>query len=604
MSEPSVDPPAFQPTSIELQSVTDSKIVSVSLYPTQAEIVRLYKFAVHTGQNQVNISGLPNLLEADSLRVEGRGAATIHDVTLSLADEHVPQSSAKLEELLNTREDTANALTRCEEALASLKQYLGSLNVQSLSAAQLEPVLEQYETTGARLDRRKAELTRELLRIGREITAERAQIAVPPEQNKLRTRAAIGVFAQGAGDVEIALIYAVPLASWRALYDIRVDMDTKESPVKLIYKAAIKQNTGESWDNVPLQLETSIPTFGLGVPALFPWNVDIYQPMAYASYPDHSRQRSGFVRPQGGWGPVPHAAIQPMMMAGSVAGRRSRSSSRSRSPSRARRRSSHSPVILPAPAEVASSGNINATFRVPGLVTIPCDDAVHNFTIVELKPEAKMSWVAVPKREAKTHLTAQITNASEYTLLSGTASVYVDGSFIARSAVPPVSPQESFDCPLGLDPSIRITYPPIIKKLSQTGFGFYNLKQKSATHSFTQRITVHNTKSVAIEGLKIIDQIHGSRNAQIKVKLAQPALAFGGEGGGEGTVNDADADAAGKGKAASVNVSKGVVAQWDGGDEQDRRVSWVCAVPAKGKINLTLEWTVTVSPADARVIGL
>jgi hypothetical protein len=62
------DPPAFEPTSIELQSITDSKIIAVSLYSTRAEITRLYKFVVQTGQNQVYISGLPNVLEAESLR--------------------------------------------------------------------------------------------------------------------------------------------------------------------------------------------------------------------------------------------------------------------------------------------------------------------------------------------------------------------------------------------------------------------------------------------------------------------------------------------------------------------------------------------------------
>jgi hypothetical protein len=62
-------PPAFEPTgSIELQSVADSKIIGVSLYSNRAEITRLYKFSVKTGQNQVNISGLPNVLEAESLR--------------------------------------------------------------------------------------------------------------------------------------------------------------------------------------------------------------------------------------------------------------------------------------------------------------------------------------------------------------------------------------------------------------------------------------------------------------------------------------------------------------------------------------------------------
>ncbi|KAJ7913867.1 hypothetical protein B0H13DRAFT_1612159 [Mycena leptocephala] len=568
------DPPAFEPTSIELQSIKDSKIIAVSLYSTRAEITRLYKFAVQTGQNQVYISGLPNVLEAESLRVEGRGAATIHDVTLSMVNKDIPKSSPKLEELLDTRESTANALTRCEEALSSLKQYLGSLTVQNLAVSQLESVLEQYESTGARLDAKRTEIKRELQRIDAGITAERAQIAVPPEQNKLRNRAAIGVFAQTAGNVEIALLYAVPYASWTAFYDIRVDMDTKESPVTLIYKAAVKQNTGESWDNVPLQLETSAPTFGLDVPQLGPWNLDIYRAELATA----------------GRGALSYQVPQSWSMAAPGAGQ-AISNSKSRDRDGTRSDSSEEDdadeEMGHEDAAVTSTGNMSATFRVPGMVSIPCDGAAHNFTIVELRPQATMSWVAVPKREPKTHLTAHITNKSEYTLLRGTASVYVDGSFIARTTVPAVSPRESFDCPLGLDPSIRITYHPAIKKRSESGF-----YTKSATHGVTQRITVHNTKNVPIERLRIVDQVPASRHEQIKVKLVQPPLALG-----EGTAKPGAS-------AKGVSVGKGVVAQWDGGDEQDRRVSWVCTVPAQGKISLALEWTVTVSPADARVIGL
>lgn len=40
-------------------------------------------------------------------------------------------------------------------------------------------------------------------------------------------------------------------------------------------------------------------------------------------------------------------------------------------------------------------------------------------------------------------------NGSDYNFLAGTASVYVDGSFIARTSLPAVSAQEKFDCPLG-----------------------------------------------------------------------------------------------------------------------------------------------------------
>ncbi|KAJ7038001.1 hypothetical protein C8F04DRAFT_388256 [Mycena alexandri] len=570
------NPPAFEPTSIELQSVADSTITAVSLYSTRAEVTRLFKFTVQTGQNQVNISGLPNVLEAESLKVEGRGAATIHDVTLSMAEKLRSRSSPRLQELLIMQEGKADDLARCQQALSSVKQYLGSLTVQHLAPSQLEEVLQQSETTGARLDARKVELMRELQRISADIESERAQIEISPGQNKLRNKAAIGVFAESAGDVEIALVYAVPFASWTAFYDIRVNMDTKESPVTIMYKAAVQQNTGESWENVPLQLETATPTFGIDVPLLVPWNLDIYQPPPTVIVPVPTRA---------------HYSGAPVIIQSRSHSRRSRSRSRHRRHSVSS--SSDAPMPIPmriVESAVTSTGNVSATFRVPGLVSIPCDGAAHNFTIVELHPQAAMSWVAVPRREAKTHLTAHITNVSEYTLLSGAANVYVDGSFIARSAVPTVSPQENFDCPLGLDPSIRISYHPVAKKLSQSGF-----YKKNAMHVFTQRITIHNTKNVAVEQVKIVDQIPSSRNAQIKVKLVQPALALD-----EDTVKRAEV----RKTDAAVKVGAGIVARWDGGDEADRRVSWTCAVPAQGKINLSLEWTVTVSPANAQVIGL
>lgn len=56
---------------------------------------------------------------------------------------------------------------------------------------------------------------------------------------------------------------------------------------------------------------------------------------------------------------------------------------------------------------VTSKGNINATYRVPGLITIPSDSAAHNFTIVQLKLNAAMSWISVPKEDQKAHLTVR-----------------------------------------------------------------------------------------------------------------------------------------------------------------------------------------------------
>ena len=54
---------------------------------------------------------------------------------------------------------------------------------------------------------------------------------------------------------------------------------------------------------------------------------------------------------------------------------------------------------------VSSKGDINASFSVPGLISIPSDGDSHNVTIIQLPLDALMSWISVPKKETKAHLT-------------------------------------------------------------------------------------------------------------------------------------------------------------------------------------------------------
>ncbi|KAF8073367.1 hypothetical protein FPV67DRAFT_741034 [Lyophyllum atratum] len=579
-------PPPFEPPHvIDLVSVDDSKIIHVSLYSGRAELTRLYKFPVKIGQNQVNIDGLPNVLDRDSIRVEGRGAATIHDVTLSdMPQPPVPSTSERLEELTSEKELAKKALVRAMKGMTSLEAYLSTLNVQHTDVATLDKVIEHYDASGSRLDKKILDLEKKITTLRDEIKEEQDRIAGAPRNQKLGVRAAIGVFAASEGEVAIALIYAVKAATWSAGYDIRVDMQTKEKPVTLIYKAGITQDTGESWDDVPLTLETASPTFGVDIPTLSPWNLSVYRPAAYkmksASFSGgRGRDRERRVLEYAGMGveSEDHGALA-LEYDEDVGG-----------------------VMEHRGLTVTSKGGISATFQVPGSITVPSDGAAHNVTVAELKLDASMSWVTVPKADAKTHLKAKIKNASDYTLLRGVASVYVDGSFISRSDVPLVSPLESFECPLGLDPSIRVTYHPRAKKVSHSGF-----YSKTSNHVFSQRITIFNTKATPISDFKVIEQLPVSENSQITVKLLSPGL----------LLPDQTSNAISKGAElrvpSPVKVGDGVWAQWEGADEpdvdvealgRDGKFNWVCAVPAQGKINLVLSWEVT-APLRTQIVGL
>ena len=56
---------------------------------------------------------------------------------------------------------------------------------------------------------------------------------------------------------------------------------------------------------------------------------------------------------------------------------------------------------------ITSKGNVSATFTVPGTITIPSDNSAHNVTITQLKLDATMSWIAVPKIDARVRLSVR-----------------------------------------------------------------------------------------------------------------------------------------------------------------------------------------------------
>ncbi|KAJ2933436.1 hypothetical protein H1R20_g3660, partial [Candolleomyces eurysporus] len=599
MTTTSANPPPFEQHTVQLESAVDSKITGVSVYSDRAEVSRAFRFPVKTGQNQVIISGLPKALNHDSLRVEGKGAGTIQDVTISQAKPPVistPQeakTSPELKRLQSNKTDIEQTIHRNVQAQTSLVKYLESLSSQQTPSNKLAEIVSDYDTIMGDLQKKMNRLSEELQELQASIAVEELSLqAATGEQKKwnpnLSLNVTVGIFASVDGDVELGLIYAVNRTSWTARYDIRVNTQTKEKAVSLVYKASIKQSSGEDWTDVPLTLETATPSFDKTLPNLNPWTIGIYRPPPPVLY----------------------------------------------SPSSAPRGDTYSLAAPPPPPLPEMSIQTSA-------ITSKGD---HGVTIATLELDAKMSWVSIPKKDTKTYLSAKIKNASEYTLLSGPANVYVDGSFISRSTIPGVSPEEKFDCALGLDPAIRITYHPLSKKLSQSG-----LLSKSDVYLYTQRITVHNTKPTLVETIKIIDQIPVSEDSIINVKLLSPALQLpssnatpaptsndggsvksGKTGGllssiGSGSnSNSGNSEKALKAVAKSVKVTSGVVAQWDrpGSDAasatdegldsepvdftalgKDGKINWLCSVAAQTKTNLTLQWEVN-APVKTNIAGI
>ncbi|KAG9226892.1 hypothetical protein CCMSSC00406_0003435 [Pleurotus cornucopiae] len=583
-------PPAFDSVNVmELRSVDASKIIKVSVYTGLAEITRLFKFDVKMGQNQVKISGLPNVMGEETLRVEARGCASIQGVAIgSTPQPPAPTASEELKNLRKEKRLAESAIERCNASIGSIRSYVASTTAVNIPSANLGQLLQSCETEGARLDSQLLELEEKLSVITEAIEAEEKKLAGGNvEQDELGMTASIGLFAHEAGEIELTLIYAVRQANWSAGYDVRVNMHASDKPVVLLYKANITQSTGEAY--VPLTLETVTPTYGADIPTLSSWYLSVWTPLMPELRNKKKKKASARFSSDDDLVMYTTGACAPLPMSSRGAFQ----------------------------AEIISQGTLSATYQVPGLISIPSDSQNHSVTIIELTLGAEMSWITVPKVDKRVHLKAKVKNASEYTLLPGEASIYVDGSFISKSNIPSVAPQGSFDCSLGIDPSIQVTYHPLIKNASRTGF-----YTKSSKHSYNQRVTIANTKTQPVGNLKVLDRIPISEDSQITVKLLNPSLSLPSISTSVGTISlpsisedtasNKTKDDAERPLMPPVKVSSGVAAQWDGADDsqgditalgKDGKLNWLCSIPPQGTVNLSLQWEV-LAPASITVDSL
>ncbi len=153
-----------------------------------------------------------------------------------------------------------------------------------------------------------------------------------------------------------------------------------------------------------------------------------------------------------------------------------------------------------------------------------------------------------------------------------------------------------------IDSSLRVTYHP--QEVNNNTTGFY---KKSRTETHTQRISIVNTKSIAIENLKVVDLIPLSQDERIEIKLLNPPLpsTAGQPSGLQRMMSLASSEKdnySKKSKGNKIRVSPGVVALWDGtGDpkmDQDvvgknGRVRWDVSLRPQETANLVMKFEVS-----------
>jgi uncharacterized protein (TIGR02231 family) len=484
----------------------DSKITAVTVYVDRAVVTRTATVELTGGTIELTFANLPEALNERSLQVSGRGTAQALILDVSAKQTYVDFTpNARVKEL-------EDQLKNLGKQVRGLDDRGGVLQAQTVMLDRMEaalfappakdvprPDLTQFTNSLTYLTEQKSKITAERATLDEQREEVQNKInTVQAQLNELRGAGGRGyksvtvrVAAEKAGNLDVALSYTVPGASWSPSYDARV-LST-ERAVALGYFGIVRQNTGEEWKDVALTLSTARPGLGGAAPQLTAWNLDVFQP-----------------RPS----PVPYGERREMM-------------AKSAAPAAINMQTLTTNIasdevdangLRDAGTATATieAGATSASFKIAVASSIPSDNSPQKVPITSARLTAAPEYLTVPKRQATAYLTAKVYNNSEFPLLAGAMNVFLDGTFVATSSLRTVMAGEKFDLALGADEGISVKHKRVNKFTEETG-----LTNSGKRITYEYLITVQNNKKTA-ERVIVADQVPLSRNEKITVKLLSP----------------------------------------------------------------------------------
>ncbi|CAE7151124.1 unnamed protein product [Rhizoctonia solani] len=572
----------------------DNLIDAVTVFQSHsAEVKRRVNLDLKKGQNHVHIERLPSCLNGDSIRVDGTGTAVIFDVV-----HHAPSytSSSSSDESVTAAQHTLDTLQKERDIAREQSQFLASygktLDSKNVNIEDVQRFLDMFGPRQVAVAKRIQELDVQIGKARAELDKARSKSYEDRQGEKRGTRVTVTVLAEEDGEAELMVIYVVSNANWTPLYDVRASIaKSPDATSKMIlhYRASITQTTGENWPEVALTLSTASPQLGSKVPTLSPWKIGFPAPPPPPPARGSTRTKqtarkstmSHFMQPKEDDDDSDDSKEESDddMGFGLFDGGGER----------------FAPQMTVRQAHVATAGVLSATFGIPGRSDIPSDEGSHKVVVAVLDLEAELEWICVPREKESVFLTCKVINSSEFTLLPGEASVFMDDNFVSKSRIDHVSPNDSFKTSLGVDSSLRVTYPSaktLNRTTTQSGFSFL-ARERQSISAQSQRITIRNSRLTSVSDLRVVDHLPVSTDARLKVNVIVP-------GGLE--VQQAPDSPTGPGSESRnkdkqrpwTNVQKGVKARWaplDVGGEGT--VEWNCEIGPSEEVELELAWEVS-----------
>lgn len=557
----------------ENQVPVNSKISNVTVFLTGAQVQRQTEsIDLPQGVSILVFSGLSSTIEGQSIQAKGEGNFTILSVTQQtnyLIEKKNSEQKDSYKAIMRELNDKLIALQneaavyKAEEEMLIKNQLVMGPNV-NYDLLKLKQALDFQKQRLTEAKTKQVEINKEMLKLQAEYNKYNRQVnEIDGKSLKNSSDIAVKVSAKAATKGKFVLTYLVNNASWYPTYDIRAK--DVSSPIELVYKANVSQNSGEDWKNVKLTLSSGNPSNSNTKPNLETYHLGFSSAGYYGNGTSSSiRLVKGRVTSENDNSVLPGAyvrvkntsitaitdvngnytlqipaganelsfsyigfqtkdlsitngqinvALRPDQQTLSevvVTGREAKQIAYS---------SAYVPNLKSKAVEVVTKEKqTNVLFDIQNPYTILSDGKQFTVDIGNYDFKADYEYYAAPKLSEEAFLTAKINGFNEINLISGEANIFFEGTFLGKTLLDLQDVTDTLTFSLGVDKNV------VIKREKQKNFNekqFIGSAQRDSRHFI---IEVKNRKNQTIN-LMLQDQLPVSTSSEITIEKQEIAKA-------------------------------------------------------------------------------
>lgn len=290
-----------------------SEVNEVTVFIEGAQITRKKKVELAQGKTILKFVNLSPFIDSKSVQVKAEGEVTVLSVNNQLNYIDKMQKSEELQGLekeLKSLDDkirteaTYQSILREELLFLQENRVIGGKNEQ-VNVLNLQQASDFYSSKLTALKMKEIERNKTIEELNIQKSNIQKQMNTITSKKEFPTgEIMVKVDAKKAGSFSFEISYIVGNAGWFPSYDIRAKNINED--IQLIYKANVKQDTKEDWNNVHLKFSSSDPKVSGVAPELKTYYLN-YNSMP-PSYKLSSNMVSGRVT-DSNWEALPGATV-------------------------------------------------------------------------------------------------------------------------------------------------------------------------------------------------------------------------------------------------------------------------------------------------------